>query len=1536
MKKSIFTISLLLFSIMSIAQIDYTKGIWDIFEEDFVNYIPSTGVLDSRNGFHLSPHGQIRFLMVFVELSYSDTLYDPSLNGTPEWPVGQLPVWKDDLLENNIPNGLSNCTITKYFQLASSNNLIVLGDYLVAPNNGGVFRIPTDTTGQFSINATIDIIDQQLGNSFTTAHGFSSISDFDTWSTTHIGETKINIGNNYWDFVVFIIRNSRNPKNGEGAAAATGYTLLGHGIDAHTGICTMRHIPTQIIRHEFAHEILGNNNFHSGGGGWGFSNGDYWIPQSGGWGLLGLYQCSLWTWNAWDRYRLGWMGANNQFEISARDQYGIAEVNGDLDATNPDHAGIYTLRDFVTTGDALRIKLPFVDEDTEYPEWIWVENHQGYDNNGCEFDRWQYDSDSFPCVQGMTAGLMLYTQINNERRIANSSNELFTQDFYANYTRPLLANGHWDMLIPAEYIHNNCINNDTVRPFVRYLENPLTGANDQDYYAIDLNGNDSINKKDQLPIWTEIIPNDTLYQNLFGLGHTDHVFTMQGTHKIGMGTNPTTATQINMVGEDEPYSQAKNLRITYLNGISIEMIEQCSNGDIRVKIRFDDVDIDNDVRWCSPNIKLNKINEDGFSLNLKKNKTITLDRGLNATKMDTPSLFNGQNVFTSPTLFTVMPEVKMHIDTSANLILENSSTFHLSDDAACVMEDNGTIEVKSGTIFRMDDCSLLEINGKGQLIVRSGAELRISPNAILAFQNGTQNLIMENGVHIIPHFENPLTLINSTISNVQISGTETWNGWDKKVNGFITVQSGATLNIESSTLRFLNRNSGVIVQPGGKLIVDNSTLTNLSTNCIDWWSGIQVWGNSSLSQYPDRQGNYLQGYLELKNGATIENAVCAVELWKPEDITTTGGIIIADSAFFINNAKAVHALAYSNISPYNGYEMGYLASFDRCTFAINSDYLGTETFYKHVELAQVKGIQFNGCSFSSDPNVTGVSPWCSAIAAYDAGFSVNGLCDRYCNGQNIAPCPDQCLVHSTFSGFYDAIHAQHNVATIQPFTVRDAVFSGNDLGIYAINTGYPNIHDNTFYIGRILECAYGVYVENLVNFVIEENDFYRSSHYSGDTYGIGVFGSPAANDVYLNSFNWLTCGNLSVGLNIVQTQGFSSTIQGLTYTCNQNSLNGIDFCVLKDNGYGDINPQQGSSASPAGNTFSGSVYHFYNDGNNGVDYYYQSGATSQTPNSSLTTGVTTHAVNAMKRCYSHNHGDLRMSPQEEKAELEKQYQMAQANFELFVSLFNELLESGGNEEELAELRTQIAYYANERSRAACGIVRINLNDTVTNPQELRTWLRNAGDIASDRLTVASFAQEGDFDSALELAGQLPSVYGLTDEDLADHADYMSLLVLFKTLHDSGRTTAQLTEEEIRMVEGIAANTYGVARLYAKVLLDGQLGDRGARHLCPTLPQEDDKERGSSGIGEYQNSDFMVTVSPNPAYTQVQVAYTLPKASTSASLSLVNVLGEKVTEVWLENNHGSAVIDLSNLPAGLYFVSVTDTNGRRCVKKVVKQ
>lgn len=1199
MKKLLLTISFLFCALMAFSQIDYSKGVWDICEDDFTNYVSINQMLDSRNGCRLSPHGQIRFLTVFVELEYSNPDNDPSLNGTVEWPIGQLPIWKDDLLENNTPNGLSNCSITKYFQLASSNNHIVLGDYLVAPDNGGVFKVST-TTGLVSVSSIINVINQKLGNSFSTAHGFSSVLDFDTWTTTHNGEIKPNLGNNKWDFVVFVIRNSKDPDNSTGYSSSFTSPMLGHSADACAIVCTNKHNPTQIIRHEYAHTLLGGNNFHSGGGGFDHNQGNYWIPQTGGWGALGLYGCSLWTWSAWDRYRLGWTGAGNQFEISARDQNGNTEVNGDLDATNPTQAGVYTLRDFVTTGDALRIKLPFVDENEEYPEWIWVENHQGFDNNECEFDRWQYDDGNHSCIEGMVPGMMLYIQINNERRTANESTQLYTQDFHADYTRPILANGHWDLLFLTDSVPNNCVNYDPIRPFIRYKENPLTGANDQDHYTCDIHGDNHIDKRDQLRIWTEKTPDGILHRHLYSLGHPSHVFTLQGNHKIGMGTNPSTATQINMVGEDNPYTAAKNLRTTYLNGVSIEMIEQCPNGDIRVRIRFDDVDIENDTRWCSHDIQLSKINKDGFSLNLQKNKTILLDQGLNATRMNSPIQFDGQSIFASPTVFTVQPEVKMHLDSASRLILENASELYLRNASTCVVEDAGVIEVKNGTIFQMDECALLEINGNGKLIVRSGAELRISPSAMLAFQNGLQNLIMENGVIIPNGFVNPQTLINNTISNVQINGAVTWNGFNKNVNGQIIIQQGASLSIVSSVLHFINMNSGIIINPGGKLIVDNSVLTNLEGSCSNLWQGIEVWGNKNTHQYAVN-GGYGQGYVELKNGATIENAVCALELWRPDYWSSTGGIVHATDAVFRNNAKAVHALYYKNHHPVNGKETDYNANFTRCQFVVDNNFLGDEdhVFYKHVDLNHVRGFKFRACEFSVSAPSDNISYWTSGIAANEAGFSVSGLCNSLVN-----PCTtyDQ----SIFLGFFTAINAVSSGSKSAPaITVTHSRFADNDFGVYMRKLSHATILSCDFNVKRQDNwlCGTGIFSEGVFNFSIEENTLAKYNNFNGNGYGVIVKGLDGQNQIYRNNYAGLHCGNLAEGKNIIQ--GYSLNYLGLEYRCNTNARNNIDFYVLKEDGeFSGIQSTQGSRIAAAGNTFSDGAYHFYNGGDFVINYYY--------------------------------------------------------------------------------------------------------------------------------------------------------------------------------------------------------------------------------------------------------------------------------------------------------------------------------------------
>ena len=171
------------------------------------------------------------------------------------------------------------------------------------------------------------------------------------------------------------------------------------------------------------------------------------------------------------------------------------------------------------------------------------------------------------------------------------------------------------------------------------------------------------------------------------------------------------------------------------------------------------------------------------------------------------------------------------------------------------------------------------------------------------------------------------------IPTTTISGNAISEGFIIDANATVTV----TGNIKC------NKNAKTIVPVGTKLILDGGTMTSNGT----MWQGIEVWGNSNTHQY-EVNGSFGQGYIELKNGAIIENAKCAVELWHPGIYSTTGGIIHATDAIFRNNAKSVHALHYSNV--YCGVECSYAGTFQNCTFTVDDDFIGTDTLRKHVDL----------------------------------------------------------------------------------------------------------------------------------------------------------------------------------------------------------------------------------------------------------------------------------------------------------------------------------------------------------------------------------------------------------------------------------------------------------------------------------------------------------------------------------------------------------------------------------------------------------
>lgn len=803
-------------------------------------------------------------------------------------------------------------------------------------------------------------------------------------------------------------------------------------------------------------------------------------------------------------------------------------------------------------------------------------------------------------------------------------------------------------------------------------------------------------------------------------------------------------------------------------------------------------------------------------------------------------------------------------------------------------------------------------------------------------------------------------------------------------------------------------NVRIYVKPSGKLFLDGATLTNLPDEQSRMWEGVQVWGNSNTHQH-EVNGSFGQGYIELKNGAIIENARCAVELWHPGYYSTTGGIIHATGVTFLNNARAVHALCYANID--GGREGDYNGYFRNCSFIVDEDYIGTKAFHKHVDLAHVKGLDFWGCDFSAKRNVDSVSHYCMGIGAYEAGFRV----DSYCTNTNTMPCPGEDLIPSSFYGFYRGIHVSNDGSSARAFSVRNSEFTNNTCGIFMLNTGYGTIVDNEFVVGCGSDCDFGIYADGVSGFCIEDNTFRPKATNTGSPYGIMVVNSGGVNDIYHNDFNNLRCGNVALGVNIAIVNSPRTSPTGLTYTCNTNTGNLIDFCVLKDENVGDIAQQQGSTTMPAGNTFSGSLYHFYNDGTSMITYYYNGNENDQIPSTPLLYRVSAFDPKTTNSCLSHYGGGGSVSKTaSEKAALAADYQSARSTYASLLQLYDSRIDGGSTSTQMADINSatpsdmwelraqllgispyvsgevlttaaerydvfsdpvlfeilaanpdelkkdslisylenkehplpnymtdllrqiasgytartammaQMAQYNHTYSLAAGDIVRSSLNDSVTDPTELRTWLGNMEDLASDRMAVASYLQDGDSVQAFALANMLPELYGLQGDALADHADYMRLIGLYQTLNREGRTVFELSETETAMVEGIALSGTGTSKAMAEAILMERSDEIIIAHSCPTMPEDEGGDRGRGGFTETSLNEalgFAVSVSPNPATTWATVDYSLPASAHSASLRLTNTYGVTVANYDLSAGETQKVLDLRFLADGIYYYTV---------------
>ena len=242
------------------------------------------------------------------------------------------------------------------------------------------------------------------------------------------------------------------------------------------------------------------------------------------------------------------------------------------------------------------------------------------------------------------------------------------------------------------------------------------------------------------------------------------------------------------------------------------------------------------------------------------------------------------------------------------------------------------------------------------------------------------------------------------------------------------------------------------------------------------------------------------------------------------------------------------------------------------------------------------GIKFKGCNFQNNgcpESMTAEDN--AAIFSSSSGFIV----DSYCT-QNIIPCPDNYLINSYFNGFYMGVNAVHSGENISSFTIKNAMFSENHIGIRALGSAFPTILFSTYFVDGPGDCSVGIYLDNTSSFTIEDNTFYRGvTSRNTQRIGIAVINSQGVNNIYNNRFFNLDCANYAENQNWVE-----SIYNGLTYSCNSNSGNTCDFYIPSNTNFYGIQSIQGSISMASGNSFSYySTCQFYNGANYPVRYY---------------------------------------------------------------------------------------------------------------------------------------------------------------------------------------------------------------------------------------------------------------------------------------------------------------------------------------------
>ena len=1049
-----------------------------------------------------------------------------------------------------------NKSTSRFYYDMSYGNFKMIGDVFTDPD-GIPKRINIDPTGAICWQDCNQLVLQKIDDSYPGYDWDSYLSQYDNrenWPKFQFDNTDTDTHppDNILDYVIIVWRWSpswdvqpvSNIEDWTGSGG--GFSILG-------------------VSHDFGSYTISTGYTHTKGGGTAFSNLGTFIHEvahelyscphimgcngcagkkfhfpSGGWGMMSRLRY-MFTANAWESWLCGWL------DLTSNEEDTDLQSEADLNSN-----GIYTIGDFLTTGDVIRIKIPYTTD-----QYLWIENRQKL--GVWESDPWAGRQPSLngEVIPDSEPGIYMYIEgvqddiynistglINNPDRI-NEMKVLNPQGNF-DYTRSTLAT-----VIEQEYWGNPLFT------YERGEANHISGVNPLYKYPDDYPNDPTQPITDGIITWEnssnhgnnevyEIVKEtngvDTKLLFAHTCGRNDEAMDFgRRSDAFQVGDEVSLSGNVPALNNPDYHKNstppASNPYI--LNGLYVKIISYNEiDHSFQIQIKFDDYQVRDDKRWTG-NIHLNNTsNDEQADVDLQSGYTINID------KSGTP------NRHTQTEDYDFINLTEFHCNTDAKFVQQPNSYVEVQNESSLILHEGSTYEImdgsqliiKNNSVFEMEPCSRLIVHGNGQIIFEIDAIMKISEGANLVFDNIEENLIYEIGrVEIPGDYINPVLILPS---NHTISETETWDDVEYYIYQDIIVEDGAIFNLIDSDLTFGNEAS-IVVQPGGRLIINDGKFTN---TCNTFWQGITILGNPELSQQDESN----QGVLEITGYPQIENSICGVHASNLVDDSQNGGILKIDGVFFKNNIIAVEIPTYHNFvfnnPEYVHPNQSYILN---STFKTNY-YLANQELvpYTHVLLTDVEGVVVKNNIFkNTHPDF---------YSNMERGIGVRSINASFRELEN----------------YYDNLSygiKASGVGQLNSVDISESEFTNNYRGIEIDAIDNFSIIENIF---NIPTAGNGVVVlNNNATFTIEENTF--DGNNSSSTTGIYLSYNNSPSNIYLNYFYNNTTG-------ILTNNSFY-----LTFECNEfENNNEAIFCF----GEGTLqipNPTQGTIRMPTGNKFIG-------------------------------------------------------------------------------------------------------------------------------------------------------------------------------------------------------------------------------------------------------------------------------------------------------------------------------------------------------------